>query len=639
MNWVLTGVPTSVLATIAAALAASTLLLYVLKVRRRRVEVPYAALWSQILEQDKPAQLWQRLKWLLSLLVQLLILGLVLLALGDPRSENALQEGRSVVLVVDTSASMTAQDESGHRTRMERAREEAQSVVDALGPRDEVMLVTMDGQLEPVTPFVTDLGLVEEAIAELEANATQADVRQALSFAADSLADRPNGVVTLISDGAYPDEHLRNVEVTLPQNVSLVHRPIGTEGGNVGITAFNVRRYPANRTNYEVYVRVENYTDVPMSVELSIWGEGRLVQVQPMDLPPEGAELRIYPEIPAVGRRLEARVEITAGDAVDVLPIDDVAYALLPSAERQRVLIVTEGNLYLEGPFLLNESLDVDTITPAEYVAPNMGDPSAGYDLTVFDRVAPPIAESGNFLYFSPTGEFSPWEIRGDVEDPIIHSTQRGHPLVRWITGLRDVNIARARSLALTEDDRTIASAIGGTPMIVTRETMRRRLMAIAFDVADTDFPLRVAYPVLLLNALDWFTRDASSLIEAFQTGETWFVPIGDRALTAVEVTTPSGRTFTANAQDGRAVFYGDEVGFYTLNLGGRSVQIAGNLANADESRVAPVAPLEIGDNVADGTLEDASLDLAFDPWMLLIGIAFIVIMLEWATWNRRVTV
>ena len=639
MNWVLTGVPTALLGTLAAALGACALLLYVLKVRRRRVQVPYAALWAKVLEQNKPAQLWQRIKWLVSLLIQLLVLGLILLALGDPRTENALQEGRSVVLIVDTSASMTAMDEDGARSRMERAREQAQEALDALGPKDEVMLVTMDGQLEPVTPFVEDFGLVEEAIAELEASATQADPRAALQVAADSLAGRPRGVVVLVSDGAFAPSHLENFNVTLPQTVELVHRPVGQQGGNVGITAFNVRRYPANRTNYEVYVRVENYVDTALTVELSIYGEGRLVQVQELNLPPLGAELRIYPEVPAAGRHLEARVAIVAGDATDVLAIDDTAFTLLPTAQRQRVLIVTPGNLYLEGPFLLNESLDVDTITPAQYTAPNMGDPSAGYDLTVFDRVAPPIADSGNFLYFSPTGEFSPWEVRGDVVDPIIHSTQRGHPLVRWITGLRDVNIARARSLRLGEDDRAIATAIGGAAMIVVRETMRQRLMAIAFDVADTDFPLRVAYPVLLLNALDWFTRDSSSLIEAFHTGDTWFVPIGDREVEAVQVTTPSGRVFEANAQDGRAVFYGDEVGFYSIDVRGRAVEIAGNLANPDESRVAPPEELAMGDLTVTTELDDASLDLAFDPWMLLIALAFIIIMTEWLTWNRRVTI
>ena len=639
MSWILTGVGTEILAALAASVGASIVLLYVLKVRRRRVEVPFSLLWKRVLEENRPARLWDKLKWIVSLLIQLLVLLLLLLALGDPRTENALDEGRSVVLIVDTSASMTARDESGHRSRIERAQEEAQSVVDSLGPRDEVMLVRLDAQLEPVTPFLEDFGLVEEAITGLRPTATAADIREGIRFALDSLASRPRGSIVLVSDAAFPESDLERFDEELPQTVELVHRPIGAEGGNVGITAFNVRRYPANRTNYEVYVQVQNYVDVPLSVELSVYGGGSLVHLDQVTLQPGAAELRIYPEIPAAGRELEARVRIVAGDTVDVFDLDDRAFALLPEQRPLRVLLVTPGNLYLEAPFILNESLEVVTIQPDEYRAPNMGDPSAGFDVTVFDRVAPPIADSGNFLYFSPSGEFSPWEIDGDVIDPIIHSTQRNHALLRWISGMRDVNIARARHLALTEDDRVIASAIGGAPMIVARETMTRRLMAVAFDIGDTDFALRIGYPVLLLNALDWFTRDSSSLVEAFHTGETWFVPIGDRTVTEVNVTAPSGEEFRANASNGFAVFYGEEVGFYSIAHSERVTQIAANLSDRDESRIAPPDQLVLGGNEVESEFRDASLELAFDPWMILIAIAFLIVLIEWWSWNRRVTV
>lgn len=640
MNWMLTGVPAPILGALAASVGASVVLLYVLKVRRRRVFVPYSALWRRVLEENRPARLWDRLKWIVSLLVQLLVLALLLLALGDPRRDNALTEGRSVVLIVDTSASMATRDESGARTRMERARDEALEVLDAVGPRDELMLVAMDGRLRPLTPFVTDLGLAEEAILGLEPSATAADVRDALGFAVDSLAGRPRGRIVLVSDGAFPAEQLDGFDLALPQTVELVHRGVGTRGDNVGISAFNVRRYPANRTNYEVYVRVENHSGAPATVELEIRGEGRLVHVERLDIGAEARELRIFPELPSAGRELEARVRVVGGDVVDAFPIDDVAHALLPDRRPLRVLVVTEGNLYLEAPLLLNESLEVETITPESYTAPNLDDPSADFDVTIFDRVAPPIAESGNFMYFAPSGPHSPWRVDGDLVDPIIHQTQTGHPLVRWISGLRDVNVARARHLRLGGDDRVVASAIGGAPMIVARETPRLRLVGVAFDVADTDFALRVAWPVLLLNALDWFTRDSSSLVEAYHTGETWFVPIVDRTVTSVRVTTPSGRSFDAAAQDGVAVFYGDEVGIHRVALDERrTIPVAANLSNADESRVAPPEDLALGDLEVGDTLEDASSDLAFDPWLLLVFAAFAIVVLEWATWNRRVTV
>ncbi|MCB9521518.1 MAG: VWA domain-containing protein [Myxococcales bacterium] len=638
MNWTLTGVSPELLGTLAAALGAVTTLLYLLRVRRRRIAVPYSPLWREVLEADRPSRLWDRLKWLLSLLVQLAILAALLLALGDPRSEREVRDGRSVVILLDTSASMTSLDEVGHRSRFERALDRAREVLHQLGPRDEALLVTVDGQLRPVTPFVKDPGVIDEALTTVAPTATAADLAEALRFAVDSLAGRPHGEIVLISDGSITDDALARIDVSVPQNVGFHYQPVGRAAGNIGITAFNVRRYPSNRTSFEVYAQVANLSDAPVTARLDIFGEGSLVATNELTLEAGAQSVHIYPDIPAAGRHLEARLSIIAGDVVDVFALDDVAYTLLPDQRPLRVLLVTAGNLYLEAPFLLNESLEVTTMAPDAYEGAT-ADPSAGFDVTVFDRVAPHTSGHGNFLYFSPSGPSSPWNVSADVVDPIIHSSERGHPLLRWITGLRDVNVARARRLELQSGDHVVASAIGGAPMIVTREAAGERLMGVAFDVADTDFPLRVAYPVLLLNALDWFTRDDASLVEAYRTGETWFVPIGTREVTEVEVTTPSGRTFTTAAQDGRAVFYGADVGFYSLRVGQRTVEIAGNLASTDESRITPRQTLAIPGVTDGGELEDASVDFAFDPWLMLTALAFGLVLFEWITWNRRVTV
>ena len=122
MNWVLTGIPTSVLTTLGLSLGAALVVLYVLRVRRQRVEVPFSPLWAAVLAERKANDWWERLKRLLSLLLQLALLSVLLLALSDPRTDDAIEEGRSVVLIVDTSASMLATEDDG-TTRFDRARE------------------------------------------------------------------------------------------------------------------------------------------------------------------------------------------------------------------------------------------------------------------------------------------------------------------------------------------------------------------------------------------------------------------------------------------------------------------------------------------------------------------------------------
>ena len=100
--------------TIWAYFAAGAALLavgaYIIKMRRRRFEVPFSELWKRVLETKDANSLWKQLKRLISLLLVLLILGLVLFAALDPTLGALDRKARSVVILVDASASMTTLD-------------------------------------------------------------------------------------------------------------------------------------------------------------------------------------------------------------------------------------------------------------------------------------------------------------------------------------------------------------------------------------------------------------------------------------------------------------------------------------------------------------------------------------------------
>src|SRR2546421_6129627 len=106
----------SYIAIAAALLAVSA---YIIKMRRRRFEVPFSELWKRVLEQKDANALWKQLKRLMSLLFILAILALVLFAALDPTLGAVDRRARSVVILLDASASMRAidGDDSGKVTR------------------------------------------------------------------------------------------------------------------------------------------------------------------------------------------------------------------------------------------------------------------------------------------------------------------------------------------------------------------------------------------------------------------------------------------------------------------------------------------------------------------------------------------
>src|SRR6185437_7340090 len=118
-SWfVLAGIPVGIVA------------LYLLKLRRRPVQVPSTLLWKRSLEDLHVNSLFQRLRRNLLLFLQLLAVCLTMLALAGPRIKGTSRQGQRFVLAIDNSASMAATDVTP--SRLAKAKAEARKVVDSM---------------------------------------------------------------------------------------------------------------------------------------------------------------------------------------------------------------------------------------------------------------------------------------------------------------------------------------------------------------------------------------------------------------------------------------------------------------------------------------------------------------------------
>src|SRR5438270_13060338 len=127
-----------------ATLAIPIVIFYILKIRQRRVPVSTTLFWREIFEEKQPRSLWEYLRHLLSLLVQVALLCLLVFALTEPFFKWQLLEAKRVVLVVDNSASMNATDVSP--TRLAKAKDEGRRIIDGLRFRDEMAIIAAGTQ-------------------------------------------------------------------------------------------------------------------------------------------------------------------------------------------------------------------------------------------------------------------------------------------------------------------------------------------------------------------------------------------------------------------------------------------------------------------------------------------------------------
>jgi len=631
----LTGLPLATLLQIGALAAAVVVVFYILKLRRRPVAVPFSKIWNRILRDKEATSLFSQLKRLLSLLLQLALLALLLIALGDPRTAANMLEGRNIIVLIDASASMQATDVAP--SRIDAAKEKVRSMVRGLSGSDRMLIAQMDAAATPLTTMTSEIAELEAGVAAVRPTDASADFPRALRFAADSLRGLSSPEIIVVSDGALGGAADAAGPVHIG-DIKLSYVPVGERAKNVAITAFSVRRYPLDKSRYEVMLEVTNLSDEALEVELSLLGDGQLTDLTRLRLGPHDKLPRFYPNLSGASKTLEAKLALADGTRDD-LPADDHAYALLPERRRARVQVVTAGNLFLEAALLLDEYLDVTTIGPAAYPA------KGTFDVTIFDSVAPPVAEgSGSVLYINPSGTDVPFEVGKLVEDTDANyklgfdEVDSKSPLLRYLS-LTDVGVGRAHVLKGAKEDRVVASSYKGALLIQGRRA-GRKFVALGFDVRESDLPLRPAWPLFLLNTLNDFVEEDTSYISSFRTGTVWNIPVASAASEAT-LELPGGDKRVVPVKDGRAVFLGQRAGFYKISTGPtpeESSMFAANLSDVGESTIKPHEKLEV-DGHAAGPVGEFKIGVRREVWIYLLIAVLAITTLEWLTYHRRITV
>ncbi|MGO9839306.1 MAG: vWA domain-containing protein [Polyangiaceae bacterium] len=627
---ILAGLPLAQLAAIFGAVGFGVLVLYVLKLRRRVVAVPFSPLWERILRDKEATTLFSRLKRLLSLLLQLALLALLVIALGDPRAAESLIKGRTVVVLLDASASMQATDVAPSRLAV--ATGEVKRIVRGLGGADRMLIAQMDATVTPLGPLSGDASALERELDAVRATDARADFPRALRFATDVLRGVDQGEIIVVSDGALGPATDASGPVHLG-SAKLTYVRIGKAAHNAGITQFSVRRYPLDKSRYEVMLELTNTGPDVEDVELQLLGDGSLVDLTKLRLQPGERLPRFYPQLSGASRTLEAKIARVDGTH-DELPADDRAYALLPARRRAKVLVVTEGDTYLEAALLLDEYLDVTDVAPrayAEVIA--RGD----WDAVVFDRVTPAQLPKAHALYLDPLGPGAPVKVEGELKNPGFDKVDRKHPTVRFL-GLDAVNIAAGHKLLPEPGDKVVGASDGGaSPILVAGVRGGYKFVALGFDATASDLPLRVAWPLFVLNCINWFTDEDAEYLSSFRTGDVWRIPVGD-AVAQATMKRPDGSTVSVPVHEGRAVMLGVDAGFYQLIAGQETTSFAANLLDAGESAISPQERLAV-DGKDAGAPAGFRLGVRREIWIYLLLAAALLTAIEWATYHRRLTV
>jgi Ca-activated chloride channel homolog len=611
------------LAFLLASLAIPIILLYMLKLRRKQVQVSSTLLWVQLLRDQQANAPWQKLRRNLLLILQLLILAALVLALARPALQVPAIATGSVIVLLDASASMNATDVKP--SRFEEARGSVQALIDGLSGASAMTLILVGTAPQTLISFESDKSSLANALDQASVMQGQADWHAAFALAAGAARQsQDNAMIVIISDGGLPENSLP----ALPGKVSYV--PIGETQNNLAISALALR---PTQKGPQLFAEVTNHDSKDHQVLLSIYLNEELLDARQLTLSASANENLTLDSLPVTSGIYKAQLSNPgqAGPPLDSLELDNTAFAVYQSASARRVLLVSKGNLFLEQLLASLPGIQPFRALPAEDGTLHL--PNDAFDLYVFDGIVPPELPKANLLLVNPTS--NPLFEVGATYSEIQNMQAHEHPLTRFVDW-NNIHVLQAQAVqAPAWADVLIESDSGA--LVFAGETNGQRVAALTFDLRQSDLPLQIAYPILFSNLINYLAPPgAFDSTQSLRPGESLSI-LPQTDVEKIVIASPSNQAFTLSAKE--IVFtQTHEPGFYAVNLisndSTRVEYFAVNLFDERESNIQPREFIQVGQ---EQVVPTASAQIGQrELWGWLAALALLVLLIEWQAYHRR---
>ena len=531
-------------------------------------------------------------------------------------------------------------------------------MIRGLGGADRMLIAQMDAAVTPLGPMSGDTSELERAL-----DAVDADRRRAPTSRARS-ASRPTRCAAL--DNAGDRRRLRR----RPRRRRATRRARCTSAtsklsyvpdrqaarATSAITQFSVRRYPLDKSRYEVMLEVTNTGAEPEDVELSLLGDGNARRPHASSASSPGERLpRFYPNLSGAEphARGEARARSTARS--DDLPADDHAYALLP--ERRRA----QGARRLAGQHVPRGGAAPRRVPRRHRRRRRRRTPQKSRQRReastsiIFDGATPARAAARQRALPRPARPGLAGEGRGRAQAARLRQDRRKHPHRALHRARRREHRARPQARAPSRATRSSARATKGPLLVagharrlqVRRARLRRRARAIC----------RCASPgrCFLLNSINWFTDEDAQL--HLELPHRRRVARPGRGSGATQATLEAARTATTRAGAGPRRARGLPRRSTRASTSSRVAEAATpndpdgddrrrprrsrrTCSTRDESTIAPARRSSTVDGKARRRRSAGSTSAcAARSGSTCCSPSLLVTALEWVTYHRRITV
>ena len=408
-------------------------------------------------------------------------------------------------------------------TRLDAAKAAAIDALKDLPAGGKVSVIAAGRTARVVANGTTDLGNVKQAIAAIPPSYDVGDLGDALRLASALAARSGDAEILVATDAAVATPPKATVDA--PIRVLQV----GRDARNEAIVALAVRTAPSG-LSHSAFVSVANLGLEQAERRIQLYADGVLRDSRVLTLDPQRKSDVVIddvddPDHPAsvIEVRLVAKDE-TATGAPDPLAIDDRAWAIVPPQQSRNILLVGEGDPYLETALSYLPDTNLFGVKTDRYPQDAARTDGTDWDLIIFEGFVPAALPSTPILAIAPPRTSPLGTVTGTLTNPGIGSLDLTDPILRYVD-LSTVHVGQAQKLELPAWARAVIPGPGTSPLLYSGSLAGRPAAVLAFEPRRSDLPLQVAFPVLLANLAGELLGGSQTPADAIAPGQPGHAP------------------------------------------------------------------------------------------------------------------
>lgn len=508
------------------------ILMYLLKQKYKETKVPSLYLWKKAVPQSKAQEPWQKLRKNILMFLQIAVAALLAFALGGPYIMGKSQVV-DYVLALDCSLSMQATDVAD--SRFETAKKDMIRLVEEAPPQTSFSVVLL--QEEPTLLFSD--AHEKQAVLQYIQKIKVTDGGVAWDKAKTILeaeSEVLGGEIVIFSDnyGSLGD-------------LSVQEQVYNKGGNNSGLSILS---YTEQEDGLSVLTRLENWGVGGEEKTVTLYADDTVFDTKSITLERGGAADITFRGVPKETKTIMVRLF-----PEDDLQGDNKRYEGISSVNSEKVLLVTENNLFLEKALSLIDRFELYKTTQEK--AKDL----SGYGLYIYDGYLPEVLPDDGFvMIFNPPK--NAYVTLSDEKD--IQVTAR----TLENTGLSDISsisfdVLRAKPIQASWGKPLIRA--GGDTLSIYGEYQGKKIAIFGFDLHDSDLPLNGGFPILLYRLAQWYFPEGEEGLNQQQAGTAISFSLRPETEKAWVITPEGNEVVVAPPFPSLPFIQTQQTGFYSL--------------------------------------------------------------------------